>query len=74
MIYCPNHLSTIPTLCPIPRSKLITPLFYFYKKLPFSLNELWITNGQRKWNTVLRNEDDLYMPVHDFHFSHFNIS
>jgi hypothetical protein len=34
------------------------------KKLPFSFNDLWITNRERNPNSDLRNADDFFIPSH----------
>ncbi len=34
------------------------------KKLPFSFNDLWITNRERNPNRELRNANDCFIPSH----------
>ncbi len=33
-------------------------------KLPFSFNEMWVTNRTRNRNILLRNADIYYIPAH----------
>ena len=35
-------------------------------KLPFSFNEMWVTNRQRNPNLDLRNADNYYVPPHNY--------
>ncbi len=37
---------------------------FSHGKLPFSYNEMWITNRMRNLNIELRNADNLYIPAH----------
>jgi hypothetical protein len=37
---------------------------YSNQQLPFSFNELWLTNIMRNPNRALRNANDLFVPAH----------
>jgi len=37
---------------------------YYFKKLPLSFNETWLTNRQRNPARLLRDSDDYYIPAH----------
>jgi hypothetical protein len=38
---------------------------YFHGQLPFSFNEIWVTNRAGNPNLELRNADNLYVPSHN---------
>ena len=37
---------------------------YYFKKLPMSFSELWLTNRQRNQDRILRDADNYYIPPH----------
>ncbi len=39
---------------------------FSYNNLPFSFNEMWVTNRVRNPDVILRNADDLYVPAHHY--------
>jgi hypothetical protein len=41
---------------------------FYFKLLPTSFAETWISNGERNPNRMLRNADDYYIPAHRVEF------
>jgi hypothetical protein len=41
---------------------------FYFKQLPISFAETWITNAERNPDRMLRNADDLYIPAHCVEF------